>query len=300
MLDVAVVGSLNHDLTVLTPHLPVPGETVLGRGHRSGPGGKGANQAVAAARLGSRTALIGRVGDDEHGRSLVSSLAREDIDVRCVGTDESEPTGLAVITVDDHAENSIVVSPGANMNLRGEDVDLCAELLADATVVLIQLEVPLEAVDAVAGIASGVLCLNPAPARPLPQRLMDRVDVLIPNRSELASLASSPVSAGTASIASAARTIEGPGAVVVTLGAEGSLVVEPDLLTAVPAPEVDAVDTVGAGDAFCGALANGISRGLTLGDAARWATVAGSLAAARPGALAAMPSTADMEAHFAE
>lgn len=294
-IDVAVVGSINHDLTVLTTHHPQPGETVLGRGHRSGAGGKGANQAVAASRVGSTTALIARVGDDEHGRSLLASLQSDGVDDGCVGVDGALPTGLAVITVDDSAENSIVVSPGANMALEPGHVAGCADILSGAQVVLAQLEIPVETVMAAAEASTGVFCLNPAPAKPLPVDLLRQVDVLVPNRSELAALSSTTPPSDLDEVVVAVAAIDGPGAVIVTLGGDGAVVIERGEVTPIPAPRVEAVDTTGAGDAFCGALASALSRGRSLVEAAHWATIAGALATTRAGAQASMPTRAEVE-----
>lgn len=293
--DVVVVGSVNRDLTLFTARHPRPGETVLGREHRSGGGGKGANQAVAAARMGAKTALIGRVGNDDHGDALRAALHEEGIDLECLGTDPDAPTGLAVITVDDQAENSIVVSPGANSKLSAEHLLACEDMLANARVVLAQLEVPLETVAAAAEACTGVFCLNPAPARDLPSGLLERVDVLIPNRSELATLVSRQMPEDLDDVTAMARAIEGPSAIVVTLGSDGALVVEDKLVTEVPSPRINPVDTTGAGDAFCGALGEALSRDLGLVDAVRWAAKAGALATTRHGAQAAMPTREEME-----
>lgn len=293
--DVVVVGSANLDLTVLTPHHPQPGETVLGWGHRWGGGGKGANQAVAAARLGSRTAFVGRVGDDESGRTLVHGLETDGIDVSCVGVDPDLPTGLALITVDDQAENAIVVSPGANMNLSPGHIDECAPMIEQAPVVLAQLEVPIETVFAAARAASGLFCLNPAPAGAVPPGLLEATDVLIPNRGELATLASMEPPKSRSEVVEAAARLEGPKAVVVTLGREGAMVVRGSEVTDLPPMPLDPVDTTGAGDAFCGALADALARGQDLVDAARWATKAGGLATTKVGARDAMPSRLEVE-----
>lgn len=298
-VDVVVVGSINHDLTVVADRLPRPGETVLGISHYAGGGGKGANQAVAAARLGSSVAMLGRVGRDQHGLALVSHLRAEGVDVSGVGIDPHAPTGMAVITVDGRGENSIVVIPGANMSLDVEDISGFETLITEARVVLAQLEVPVETVAAAAGKAAGIFCLNPAPARPLPPELLALVDVLIPNRSELSTLAGGPEPEELDAVVESAASIPGPGAVVVTLGADGALVVEDDRVERIRAPGVDVVDTTGAGDAFCAGLATALSRGDTLTDAARLATAAGALATTRPGAQAAMPHAGEVEALMA-
>ena len=291
--DIVVIGSINHDLTVVTTRLPGPGETVLGIRHYSGGGGKGANQAVAAARLGGRVAMMGRVGDDEIGTALRSDLAGEGIDVSAVGIDGSTPTGIAVITVDEHAENTIVVSPGANARLMPEHLD--SELISRARVVLAQLEIPLETVSAAAELSNGTFVLNPAPAQPLPDGLLDHVDVLVPNRSELAVLAGSEEPTTLDEAMRVAGQVDYSGIVVVTLGAAGALAVDRDDVSHFPAPEVDPVDPTGAGDAFCGALAHALSRGLELTAAVERAVFAGAVATTRPGAQVAMPGAEELE-----
>jgi ribokinase len=293
--DLVVVGSINHDLTIVTERHPSPGETVLGRSHYMGAGGKGANQAVAAARLGSSVAMIGRVGNDEEGASLISLLSTEGIDVTGVGIDPGTPTGLAVITLDDNGENSIVVSPGANSTLGVADIAACEKLIGEAKVVLAQLEIPMDVVLAAASAARGLFCLNPAPARPLPKALLERADVLVPNRSELATLAGVAHPASLEEVIEAADRLEYLGATVVTLGAGGCVVIDDNTVTPIEAPIVDAVDTTGAGDAFCGALAHRMSRGEPLPAAAVWATRAAALATTRRGAQAAMPTAAQVE-----
>jgi len=295
-IDIAVIGSLNRDLTVRTSRHPQPGETVLGTRHYWDGGGKGANQAVAAARLGSRVGMIGRVGHDDHGAALINDLASEGIDTTGIGVSEETLTGLAVITVDDDTENTIVVSPGANMSLGTDHIAAHQVLLAEAKVTLAQLEVPLETVVAAAEAAGGLVCLNPAPARPLPDELLHRVDVLVPNRSELAFLTGIPLSQTIGEVERAVSRLRFSGAVVVTLGADGALVIDGDTVAHVEAPHVEAVDPTGAGDAFCGALAHSLSQGQTLLEAASWAVVAGAVSATRHGAQTSMPTPTDMEA----
>ncbi len=291
--EIVVIGSINRDLTVVTTRLPRPGETVLGRRHYSGGGGKGANQAVAAARLGARVAMMGRVGEDEHGKTLRGALQDEGIDVSGVGVDPDTPSGLAMITVDENAENTIVVSPGANAKLNPEHLD--SEPVANARVVLAQLEIPLETVSAAARMATGVFVLNPAPAQELPDDLLAEVDILVPNRSELGVLTGRGEPVTVEAAAAAAAALRHGGATVVTLGAAGALVVDGEESTVVPAPVVDPVDPTGAGDAFCGALAVLLSRGTDLVGAVTVAVLAGALATTRPGAQSAMPTAAEVE-----
>lgn len=293
--EVVVVGSLNRDLTLMAARRPAPGETVLADRHYWGYGGKGANQAVAAARLGARVAMVGMVGDDTNGDALISSLAAESIDVSAVDVDRHVPTGLAVITIDSAGENTIVVSAGANSTLAPEHVRRHSDEVRSAKVVLAQLEVPIEAVAAATEIASGVVCLNPAPAADLSPDLLARVDVLIPNRTELGRLARTPTPASTEEATTAVARLDCDVAVVVTLGSDGALVVENGRANHFPAPHVEVVDPTGAGDAFCGALAESLSRDASLGDAVGRAVAAGALAATRPGAQSAMPTVVELE-----
>lgn len=294
--DVVVVGSINYDISVFSPRLPQPGETLIGSGHGFGPGGKGANQAVAAARLGARVALVGRVGDDEWGVSLLEGLVSEGIDVSAVTTDDDSATGIALITIDGSAENTIVVSPGANMKLTPGHVSDHADLISEAGVVLSQLEVPLETVQAVAESTSGTFVLNPAPAQSLPGGILDKIDVLVPNRSELAVLSGSAELDDPTDVATQARHFLPAGVTVVTLGGEGVVLVDRDGSEKLPPFEVRAVDTTGAGDTFCGALAVSLGGGMNLRDAARFASAAGALAVTRRGAQDGMPSRSDVEA----
>lgn len=283
---VAVVGSVNMDVVVPVPHLPAPGETVLGGHHRQLPGGKGANQAVGLARLGREVALIGCVGRDDFGQRLRRHLTGEGVDVS--GLRETDaPTGIAVITVADDGENQIAVSPGANSQVGPEDVE--AGGVADAGVVLCQLEVPIEAVEAAALLAGGVFVLNPAPARALPASLLQRVDVLVPNRTELAQLGDVDADLDDiADIADVAQTLGLP-AVTVTLGGQGVLCVTPNAVTHLTAPTIDVVDTTGAGDAFCAGLVDALIDGADLESAARFGMAVAGKAITRPGAQTALP-----------
>jgi ribokinase len=282
---IAVIGSINLDLVVGVERHPGPGETVVGGECRQLPGGKGANQAVAAARLGSAVAMVGRVGDDMQGTWLRGALAGERVDVRHVRTDKDAHTGTALIAVDTSGENTIVVSPGANAKVSARDVAKAGELVSDADIVLLQHEVPNEAVAAAIEAARGRVVLNPAPAR----ALAGPVDVLVPNRGELEML-----TGGSGDPVTLARSVAGTGAVVVTLGAEGAVVVEGEHAERVPAPRVKVVDTTGAGDAFCGALAGALSDGATLVEAARWAVRVAAISVTRHGAQGGLPWREDL------
>lgn len=294
-IDIAVVGSLNYDLTVVAPRLPRPGETVLGTSHYSARGGKGANQAVAAARLGSAVSMIGRVGEDDHGTQLTVGLESEAIDTTGITVDRQFPTGLAVITIDAAAENTIVVDPGANLSLGATHIRDNASAIAAARVLLMQFEVPMEAVVAASRVANGLVCINPAPARELSKDLLSRVDVLIPNRSELGLLAGGPEPKTLEEVRVAASALEPDLTIVVTLGAQGAAISHRGRFDHFPAPVVTPVDPTGSGDAFCGALAHGLSSGQDLHDATSQAVIAGAIAATRRGAQDSMPTRADID-----
>jgi len=290
--QIAVIGSLNRDIVVSVSRLPAPGETVLGSAVSTSRGGKGANQAVAASRLGRPVGLVGRVGADGDGTSYLRALVAEGVDVGRVLVDIDEPTGQAFIFVDTAGENAIAVVPGANGKLSAEDVVASGELVEEAVVTLAQLEVPLDAVKAAGRLAKGTFILNPAPAHRLGHELLSLVDVLVPNRSELAVLAGRVPAKDIAGVVAQVRRLRGPAAVVVTLGAEGAVLVTGVTELHVPAPAVNAVDSTGAGDAFCAALADAIARRLSLEEAVTWAVAAGAVATTKTGAQTALP-TAD-------
>ena len=288
-MSVTVVGSLNEDVLLAVERLPGRGETVTARSTTRAPGGKGANQAAAAGRLGPGVHMVGRIGDDDAGTRQLAALAEARVNVSRVHRTRGVATGSATIAVEEGSgENLIVVVPGANDRLTAADAD--ADAVRRADVVLLQLEVPLAAVTAAAAAATGTVVLTPAPPQPLPAVLLDEVDVLVPNEHELAVLAGAgPESRSPADLAALARGVTGA-AVVVTLGARGALVVPPDgpaLLQ--PPPAVRAVDTTGAGDCFSGALAQGLAGGASLSDAVRFAVAAAALSTTGPGARGALP-----------
>ena len=299
--EVAVVGSANLDLVVEVETIPVAGETVLGGDLRLIPGGKGANQAVAAARLGRRVAMIGRVGDDDAGRRLRSAIDAAGVDTASLLTAGGAPSGTALIAVGADGDNAIVVSPGANGRLSSADVEGAAGVLAAADVVLLQLEVPLEAVSTAVRRAGGTVVLNPAPApvSMLSLDLLDGVDVIVPNQTELATMAGhaglSPIGDVDPETAVALARGLPVAAAVVTLGAAGAIVVTPTDATHVPAPAVMPVDTTAAGDAFCGALADALVGGADLVAATEWAVRVGAAATLRQGAQPSLPTPAEVE-----
>lgn len=300
---VVVVGSSNTDMVVKTVELPKPGETVVGGTFVMAAGGKGANQAVAAARLGAKTTFIAKVGNDLFGRQAVEGYQKEGIDTRWVLRDPARPTGVALILVDQHGENLISVASGANEALSPEDMDAAAEVLRSADIVVMQLETPLPTVCRAAEIAAAAgvpVILDPAPAPngPLPEELLRHVTYLKPNESEAERLTGVAVTDAESAQAAADRLIAaGPRAVIVTLGPRGALVVEKaGAGTLIPPHVVSAVDSTAAGDAFSGALAVALARGEPLLDAARFAAVAGALAASRMGAQPSLPTAAEVRA----
>ena len=281
-----VVGSANLDLVATVDHLPAPGETVLGRDYAEHPGGKGLNQAVAASRAGARTAFVGCLGTDAAGDVLHALLSEEGLDPYVV--DVARPTGRALIAVDDGGENSIVVVPGANSCLTISVVDDHRDVIARADVVLCQLEVPLDAVEAalaIAKVGGATTVLNPAPAAALSRSLISLCDVVVPNQHEVAQLggASALLDAGVSTV-------------VITLGARGLRIVTRQDEFDIPPFVVRAVDTTGAGDAACGALAAALAEGLDIVTAARRASAAGALAATRQGAVPSLPRRSEIDA----
>ena len=296
MSDILVIGSLNADLVVRAPHFPAPGETISGGDLATIPGGKGANQAVAAARQGVRVSMLGRVGRDNFGDFLLDNLRANQVDTTLVQRDDAA-TGTAIIVVDANGQNSIVLSPGANGQVKPADVDPAS--LPHPKLVLLQLEIPLESVIHAAAAARGLgarVLLNPAPARPLPDELIAQTDFLIPNETELSLLTDQPVT-DTASAESAAQTLlaKGVQTVIVTLGANGALVVTPEKTTHVPPFHVDVVDTTAAGDAFIGGFAASLLHGLSLGEAVRHGNACGALAATKFGAQPSLPTAEDVK-----
>ncbi|MFF8841419.1 ribokinase [Streptomyces sp. NPDC015127] len=292
--DLLVVGSANADLVVGVDRRPGPGETVLGSDLAVHPGGKGANQAVAAARLGARTALLARVGDDAHGRLLLQSQREAGVDTDAVLVGGA-PTGVALITVDPSGDNSIVVAPGANARLTPDDIRASGDLLARARVVSLQLEIPLETVAEVARTLPPAtrLVLNPSPPAPLPAEVLAACNPLVVNEHE-ARFILGPA-AGPAPEDWAKALLElGPQTVVITLGAQGALVASAAEAVHVPAPRAEAVDTTGAGDAFTAALAWRLGQGDSLAEAARFAARVGAVAVTRQGAQESYPTAEEV------
>lgn len=308
MSEILVVGSLNADLVVRVARFPRPGETISGDDLQIIPGGKGANQAVAAARQGTSVAMLGRVGKDSFGPDLIHNLKQNNVDTSHVQTDAGSATGTAIIVVDSNGQNNIVLSPGGNGQVRPADVADVS--FSDYTLLLLQLEIPIEAVISAAQRAreNGLrVLLNPAPARSLPDELISLSDFILPNETELSLLTNQQVH-DPASAETAARTLLEGGAqnVIVTLGANGALIVNQEITKHIPSFEVQVVDTTAAGDAFIGGFAakllesNGKlldaqEQALALQNAVRYGCACGALAATKFGAQPSLPTQEEVE-----
>lgn len=297
-LKIVVVGSSNTDLVVEAPRIPVPGETVLGGDFSVLAGGKGANQAVAAARLGAEVTFVACIGKDDFGDRAVRGFGSEGIDTRYIGRIEGVPSGVALIVVAENGENAIVVAPGSNGLLSPADIEGAADTICAADVVVAQLEVPVETVErafALARAAGATTLLNPAPATELPSDLFALVDWITPNETE-AALLSGSTDGEEIDIRHTADVLlqRGVNHVVITRGSRGALYTSRDQTLEVPAREVDAVDTVAAGDAFNGALAVALGRGQDTESALRFASAAASISVTRRGAQPSMPTADDV------
>ena len=302
MKNIVVIGSSNTDMVVKTSHLPVPGETVLGGDFFMNAGGKGANQAVAAARYGNRVVFVAKTGNDLFGEQVRKSMKEDGIVTDYVFIDEEHPSGVALITIDQKAENCIVVAGGANMYLKPEDIDKAKEEILGGDVVLMQLETPIETVEYAAKMAAeaGVkVILNPAPAPavPLSKELISNLYLITPNRSEASRLTGIEVT-DLASAQRAALALYDMGAknVIVTLGSEGSLVYDGHMMMRVEAIKVEAVDTTAAGDTYNGVLASVIAEDKSLIDAVHEANIAGAISVTRMGAQPAAPTREEIVA----
>lgn len=295
---ILVIGSSNMDMVVKTNHIPAPGETVLSDSFFMNPGGKGANQAVAAARLGGSVTFVSKLGKDLFGSQFRELFEVEGMDTRHLIADEALPSGVALITVDKEGENSIVVASGANAALSIDDIEKALPLVNEAAVILMQLEIPMKTVEYLAAYAAGKnarIILNPAPAQHLSDDLLSCIDILTPNETEAAKIAGVPVN-NMDDAKKVAMLIgeKGVNTVIITLGAKGALICESNHCTLVEAKKVRAVDTTAAGDVFNGALAVALSEGKDLATATRFACDAASISVTRPGAQSSIPHRGEL------
>jgi ribokinase len=292
-MAIAVFGSINMDLVARSPRLPKPGETLTGYSFHTIPGGKGANQAVACARLGARTYMIGRVGGDEFGKKLKEELEGAGANHANVMIDQENSSGVALIAVEDSAENMIIVIPGANGAIGEDDLARLEEILPRTQVLLLQLEIPLETIISAARIAKKhqvKVILDPAPAQVLPNEIYPLLDIITPNETETERLVGFPIN-GKQDAAKAARELKHRGVrdVIIKMGRHGAFALIDDQEKFFDVYQVKAIDTVAAGDAFNGALAVGLSEGLSIEESIRWGMACGAISVTREGAQTAMP-----------
>ncbi|MFZ1401323.1 MAG: ribokinase [Candidatus Promineifilaceae bacterium] len=299
-MAVVVLGSINMDLTTYVPRLPAPGETLFGSAFITVPGGKGFNQAVAAGRLGAPTQFIGRIGDDAFGKGVLALIANEPVDTSGILVDPDSGTGLAVISVDDAAENAIIVISGANMAHDGLEVARTRDALQTAKVLLLQMESPLSSSLAAAQVArelGAIVILDPAPAKPLPPEAYQLCHIMTPNELETEVLVGfRPTNQAEAAKAADILQERGVETAVIKLGSQGVYYQSATESGFVVPFRVKSIDTVAAGDAFNGGLAVALSEGKPLAEAIRWGAAAGALATTKPGASSAMPTRAELEA----
>jgi len=302
MADIVVIGSINMDLVVRAVRMPVPGETLLGEDLNTIPGGKGANQAAAAAKLGADVAMIGRIGSDVFGQKLINELQAAHVNTENIQIEENSASGTALIIVDQNGQNSIVVSPGANNKVTRSDVRLKNDLISQAKYLLLQFEIPVDVVRYALDLASlhdVQVILNPAPAKNISKEFLSKVDILVPNETEASQLSGiNVIDLQTAQAAAKALLGTGVGMVVITLGENGSLLATAENIRHFPKIEVKAIDTTAAGDAFVGGLSAALVRCLAPEDAVQYATCAGALAVTKFGAQTSLPTQAEVNALF--
>lgn len=302
MNSIVVIGSSNTDMVVKTDHLPVPGETIVGGEFFIYPGGKGANQAVAAARLGGQVSLVASIGGDIFGKRSIELIATVGIDVSGIISNENEASGVALITVDKNGENCITVAPGSNATLYPRSIERSVELIRSASIVMMQLEIPLETIIYAAQLCrntNATFILNPAPACRLPDSLFPDIDIITPNEKEAEMLTGIMISdLSSASMAAQILKDKGAGIVIITLGKQGALIVTDDFEQHVPSIIVDAIDTTGAGDIFNGALAVALANGMELTAAVAFACKAAALSVTRLGAQSSAPNLKELEMYL--
>lgn len=296
---VVVVGSYNIDLTIKTRKIPRPGETVIGGVFSRGGGGKGANQAVAAVRVGASVSLIARVGKDPLGQEALARLNEEQIDTQHVLLDPDVPTGVAFIIVDEHGENSIIVASGANSRLSPSDIERASDVIASAKVLLVQLESPLDAIRAAIAFAhrnGALVILNPAPAQALDSHLLEEIDILTPNAVETEMLTGIKITDAESLRSASKKLLQfGVRRVLITLGRRGVFSASEENTEWIPAFKVHAVDSTGAGDIFSGALAAFLAEGMPVEEAVHKASAAAAIAVTRMGAQVSAPRRAEIE-----
>jgi ribokinase len=302
MSKIVVVGSSNTDLVIKAENLPSPGETILGGDFYQNPGGKGANQAVAAARLGGKVSLICKLGNDSFGRQSKLNFDNDGIDTSCLLFDAEKPSGVALIMVDKNGENSIVVASGANATLSPADLINFSETIENASIVLMQLEIPIETVEFVTSIAvnAGVkVILNPAPARTLSDSLLENINIITPNEIEAEMLSGIKIQ-GIDSAKEAAKKIHdrGVSTVIITMGSDGALVFNGETYAHIPVSPVIPLDTTAAGDVFNGALAVSLAEGKDINDAVSFACQAAAISVTRIGAQSSAPYKSEIESTF--
>jgi ribokinase len=298
MVDVVVVGSINMDLVVKTTRIPVPGETLHGSNLQMIPGGKGGNQAACVAKLGVHVAMLGKVGGDAFGHTLINELAAASVNTENIQANQNLETGTAMIIVDQNGQNSIVVSPGANGRITKADILAKEQLICQAKILLLQFEIPLDAVSCAVDLANkhGVkVILNPAPARAVSREFLSKIDIIVPNETEASFLSGVKV-VDLASSLKAANTLldQGVKAVIITMGEKGALLATSIENLYVPAIEVRVEDTTAAGDAFMGGLSAALINRYSLEDAVRYATCASALTVTKFGAQTSLPTKAEV------
>lgn len=304
---VLIIGSSNMDLNIYSEKFPDLGETITGGTFKQYLGGKGANQSVAAVRSGAKTVFIGKVGLDSFGDQMISSLTKEGINTDYIDRDPKEHSGVAFILINNKGDNKITVAPGANFKLSVEDIKLYAEIIKNAFCVTVQMEIPMETIKEIFDIASEgtvIKILNPAPLKPIPLEILEKVDIIIPNEGELYRLYffltnKELTEDGVQKVVNASRALVNVGikCVITTLGSRGSIIYlgPEDKVIEVPTPKVNAVDTVGAGDCFIGVFASFLSKGKNIVNAVKYATIAASIAVTRMGAQDSMPKLNEIE-----
>ena len=294
MNKIVVIGSINTDMVVRSSQLPFPGQTLMGHSFQTTGGGKGANQAVAAARLGAEVSLIARIGDDAFGKMSIENFKKENINIENIYTDRDAPSGVAFIVVDDKGENIIVVAPGANATLNEKDIQDAEDVIKKADVILFQLEIPMSTVAEGIRLAkkhNRMVMLNPAPAASIPKEILQSVDIITPNQTETLVLTGIAVN-DAITAQHACNVLHGMGVltVIVTMGEQGAYISSDNYHGLIPGFTAGVViDTVAAGDTFCGGLAIALAEGKSLKDAVQFANAAAALSVTKIGAQASIP-----------